>query len=76
MIGSRAERRWRAEGLLRAEATAVWAFAVRNLQMATRNVFLLFELLFWPVVGVSTIGLMTTSHGFRCQPTIGRTSDV
>jgi len=59
VIGSRAEKCWRAEGLLRAEATAVWAFAVRNLQMATRNVFLLFELLFWPVVGVSTIGLMT-----------------
>lgn len=43
----------------RAELTAVWAFALRNLQMATRNVFLLFELLFWPVLGVITIGLMT-----------------
>jgi ABC-2 type transport system permease protein len=43
----------------RTELTAVWAFALRNVQMATRNVFLLFELLFWPVVGVLTIGLMT-----------------
>lgn len=34
------------------------AFARRNLQMALRNVFMLFELLFWPVVGVLGIGLM------------------
>ena len=34
------------------------AFARRNLQMASRNVFLVFELLFWPVVGVLGIGLM------------------
>lgn len=27
--------------------------------MASRNVFLLFELFFWPVMGVATIGLMT-----------------
>jgi ABC-2 type transport system permease protein len=44
---------------LHAELTAASAFAIRNFQMATRNVFLLFELLFWPVVGVLTIGLMT-----------------
>jgi ABC-2 type transport system permease protein len=43
----------------RAEITAVWAFALRNVLMGTRNVFFLFELLFWPVVGVLTIGLMT-----------------
>jgi ABC-2 type transport system permease protein len=36
----------------------VGAFARRNLQMALRNVFMLFELLFWPVVGVLGIGLM------------------
>jgi ABC-2 type transport system permease protein len=42
----------------RAEAVAIAAFALRNLQMASRNVFLLFELLFWPVVGVIGIGLM------------------
>jgi ABC-2 type transport system permease protein len=41
------------------ELVAAGAFAVRNLQMASRNVFLLFELLFWPVVGVVTIGLMS-----------------
>ena len=42
----------------RAELVAVSAFARRNVQMASRNVFLLFELLFWPVVGVLGIGLM------------------
>ena len=42
----------------RAEVAAVSAFALRNLQMASRNVFLLFELLFWPIVGVIGIGLM------------------
>lgn len=42
----------------RAEVIAVGAFARRNLQMAMRNVFLVFELLFWPVVGVLGIGLM------------------
>jgi ABC-2 type transport system permease protein len=42
----------------RVELTAVGAFALRNLQMASRNVFLLFELLFWPVQGVLMIGLM------------------
>jgi len=42
----------------RAELVAVGAFALRNLQMASRNVFLIFELLFWPVLGVLGIGLM------------------
>jgi ABC-2 type transport system permease protein len=42
----------------RGELVAVGAFARRNLQMALRNVFLVFELLFWPVVGVLGIGLM------------------
>jgi ABC-2 type transport system permease protein len=32
---------------------------VRNLLMASRNVFFFFELLFWPIVGVLSIGLMT-----------------
>ncbi len=42
----------------RGEVAAVSAFARRNLQMASRNIFLLFELLFWPIVGVMGIGLM------------------
>jgi ABC-2 type transport system permease protein len=43
----------------RAELVAVWAYALRNLLMASRNVFLLFELLFWPVINVLSIGLLT-----------------
>jgi len=37
----------------------VWAIVVRNGLMASRNVFFFFELLFWPIVGVLSIGLMT-----------------
>ncbi|HEX3175339.1 MAG TPA: ABC transporter permease [Methylomirabilota bacterium] len=43
----------------RAEALAVWAVLVRNALMASRNVFFFFELLFWPIVGVISIGFMT-----------------
>jgi ABC-2 type transport system permease protein len=43
----------------RSELVAVWAFALRNLLMASRNVFFLFELSFWPLVGVLSIGLMS-----------------
>ena len=43
----------------RSELLAVWAVAVRNALMASRNVFFFFELLFWPIVGVVSIGLMT-----------------
>jgi ABC-2 type transport system permease protein len=43
----------------RAELIAVWAVVVRNALMASRNVFFFFELLFWPIVGVISIGFMT-----------------
>ena len=42
----------------RAELVAVWAFALRSLLMASRNIFFFFELLFWPIVGVLSIGLL------------------
>ena len=58
-MSSRADARLDAFGAVRGELIAVAAFAIRNFQMASRNVFLLFELLFWPVMGVITIGLMT-----------------
>ncbi|HEY7519596.1 MAG TPA: ABC transporter permease [Methylomirabilota bacterium] len=48
---------WRAEWL------AVWAVVVRNAIMASRNVFFFFELLFWPIVGVVSIGFMTKFLG-------------
>jgi ABC-2 type transport system permease protein len=41
------------------ELVRIWAFALRNLLMASRNIFFVFELTFWPVVGVLSIGLMT-----------------
>jgi ABC-2 type transport system permease protein len=47
----------------RADLLAVWAVVVRNALMASRNVFFFFELLFWPVVGVISIGLMTKFLG-------------
>ena len=50
---------WRSEPRWQGEVVATWAFALRSLLMASRNVFFLFELLFWPVVGVLSIGLMT-----------------
>ena len=37
----------------------IWAVIVRNALMASRNVFFFFELLFWPIIGVVSIGLMT-----------------
>lgn len=43
----------------RAELVAVWAFALRSVLMASRNVFFFFELTFWPVVNVLSIGLLT-----------------
>ena len=36
----------------------MWAVVLRNAIMASRNVFFFFELLFWPIVGVLSIGLM------------------
>lgn len=43
----------------RGELVAIWAFALRSVLMASRNIFFFFELLFWPVVGVLSIGLLT-----------------
>ena len=48
----------RAEGL-RAEWSRTWAFAHRNLIMARRNVFFVFELTFWPGVAMLSHGLLT-----------------
>ena len=48
----------RAEGL-RAEWVRTWAFAHRNLIMARRNVFFVFELTFWPGVAMLSHGLLT-----------------
>jgi len=47
----------------RAEVLAAWAVVVRNAVMGMRNIFFFFELLFWPIVGVLSIGLMTRFLG-------------
>jgi ABC-2 type transport system permease protein len=46
-------------GRLRGEGLRVWAFAARNLIMARRNLFFLFELTFWPGVAMLSHGLLT-----------------
>jgi ABC-2 type transport system permease protein len=37
----------------------VWAFVFKNWIITKRNVFSLFEILFWPVVGLFSVGLLT-----------------
>jgi hypothetical protein len=44
---------------LAAEWVRTWAFAHRNLIMARRNVFFVFELTFWPGVAMLSHGLLT-----------------
>jgi len=51
----------------RAELLASWAVVVRNAIMGVRNVFFFFELLFWPIVGVLSIGLMTRFLGLTAE---------
>jgi ABC-2 type transport system permease protein len=51
----------------RAELLAAWAVVLRNAIMGMRNVFFFFELLFWPVVGVLSIGLMTRFLGLSAE---------
>ena len=44
---------------LQRAAIQIWAFVVKNWIMTKRNVFTVFEILFWPVVGFFSIGLLT-----------------
>jgi len=44
---------------LAAEAVKIWAFAARGGVMNRRNVFAVFEMLFWPLVGLFSVGLLT-----------------
>ena len=41
------------------EAVKIWAFAARGGIMNRRNVFAVFEMLFWPLVGLFSVGLLT-----------------
>jgi ABC-2 type transport system permease protein len=44
---------------LSGELTRIQAFLRRNWIMSKRNVFTLFEILFWPGVGLASVGLLT-----------------
>ena len=37
----------------------VWAFAVRSTLVNRRNVFAVFEMIFWPAVAIFSVGLLT-----------------
>ncbi len=41
----------------------IWAFVFKNWIITKRNVFSLFEILFWPVVGLFSVGLLTVFLG-------------
>jgi ABC-2 type transport system permease protein len=37
----------------------IWAFTVRSTLVNRRNVFAVFEMLFWPLIGIFSVGLLT-----------------
>lgn len=41
------------------ELNKIWAFAARSLLINRRNVFAIFEMLFWPGISVFSVGLLT-----------------
>ena len=58
-MSSLAEPRLLPAGGVAGELVRTWAFALRNLTMARRNVFFVFELTFWPGVAMLSHGLLT-----------------
>ncbi len=51
------------------DVTKTYAFAHRSFVMARRNVFFVFELVFWPMIGVISIGFMTRFLGLPPEQT-------
>jgi ABC-2 type transport system permease protein len=49
-----------AGGALRRELVKVSAFFLRNWRMTHRNVFTVFEIVFWPIVNLLSVGLLIT----------------
>src|SRR4030043_2427040 len=45
----------------------IWAFCVKNLDITKRNYVSLFEILFWPVVGFFSVGLLTSFLGLNAD---------
>ena len=52
---------------LQSELTKTWAFAFKNWIMAKRNVFTLFEILFWPTVSLLSVGLLAEFISLQSQ---------
>lgn len=50
--------------LMQAELTKIQAFVFKNWIMTKRNVFTLFEILFWPVVAFLSVGLLAEFAAF------------
>ncbi len=44
---------------LRTELNKIWAFSGRSTLVNRRNVFAMFEMLFWPAIAVFSVGLLT-----------------
>jgi ABC-2 type transport system permease protein len=53
-------RGWPAVSPLERELVKVSAFFLRNWRMTHRNVFTVFEIVFWPIVNLLSVGLLTT----------------
>ncbi len=57
---------WSAEPSLRGELVKVSAFFLRSWLMTYRNAFTIFEIVFWPIVNLLSVGLLTTF--LRAEP--------
>lgn len=44
---------------LPSDLNKIWAFAARSLLVNRRNVFAVFEMIFWPLIGILSVGLLT-----------------
>jgi ABC-2 type transport system permease protein len=44
---------------LRTNLNKIWAFSTRSTLVNRRNVFAIFEMVFWPLIGVFSVGLLT-----------------
>ena len=51
---------WSPEPSLRGELVKVSAFFLRSWRMTYRNAFTIFEIVFWPIVNLLSVGLLTT----------------
>jgi ABC-2 type transport system permease protein len=57
---------WADGSALHRELVKVSAFFLRNWRMSHRNVFTVFEIVFWPIVSLLSVGLLTTF--LRAEP--------